>query len=87
MAVCKHKDFSVYDYYLYYYSSDTYVLAYSETIYLVGPQEGQVVSGDICACKVYPPLEKRSSGHTKNNRIPSNSEKKLPYKCTRCGGR
>lgn len=34
----------------------------------------------------YPRLEKRSSGHTKNNRIPSKGEEKLPYKCTRCGG-
>ncbi|XP_052300367.1 uncharacterized protein LOC112498962 [Citrus sinensis] len=53
------------------------VLAYSETIYPVGPQEGWDVSGDVCAREVHPPQEKRSSGRPKNNRIPSRGEEKI----------
>ncbi|KAH9679403.1 SWIM-type domain-containing protein [Citrus sinensis] len=37
VAVCRHRDFSIYDYCFYYYSSDAWVLAYSETIYPIGP--------------------------------------------------
>ncbi|XP_024042932.1 uncharacterized protein LOC112099718 [Citrus clementina] len=87
VAVCRHRDFSIYDYCSHYYSSDAWVLAYSETIYPVGPQEGWDVSGDVCAREVHPPLEKRSSGRPKNNRIPSRGEEKVPRKCSRCGGR
>ncbi|XP_024042032.1 uncharacterized protein LOC112099154 [Citrus clementina] len=86
VAVCRHRDFSIYDYCSYYYSSDAWVLAYPETIYPVGPQEGWDVSGDVGAHEVHPPLEKRSSGRPKNNRIPSRGEEKVPRKCSRCGG-
>ena len=85
MAVYRNRDFLIYDYCSHYYSA--WMSAYFKTIYLVSRQEGWDVSGDVCACEVYPPLEKQSSGQSKNNRIPSKDKEKLPSKCSRCGGR
>ena len=69
-----------------YYTRNTWLDAYSDTIYPVQPQELWVIPEDVQSRVVRPPNAKVMPGRRKKLRIPSQGEDIIRRKCSRCSG-
>ncbi|XP_021834449.1 uncharacterized protein LOC110774214 [Prunus avium] len=68
-----------------YYSQNTWLDAYSDSIYLVQPQRMWVIPEDVQSQVVLPPMAKVMPGRRKKLRILSQGEGTITRKCSRCG--
>ncbi|CAL9018428.1 unnamed protein product, partial [Prunus brigantina] len=86
VAVCRFLKLNIYSMASRYYTRNTWLDAYSDTIYLVQPQELWVIPEDVQSRVVRPPNAKVMPGRRKKLRIPSQGEDIIRRKCSRCSG-
>ncbi|KAI5351233.1 hypothetical protein L3X38_004124 [Prunus dulcis] len=86
VAVCRFLKLNVYSMASRYYTRNTWLDAYSDTIYPVQPQELWVIPEDVQSRVVRPPNAKVMLGQRKKLRISSQGEDILRRKCSRCSG-
>ncbi|CAL8084251.1 unnamed protein product [Prunus armeniaca] len=86
VAVCRFLKLNVYSMASRYYTRNTWLDAYSDTIYPVQPQELWVIPEDVQSRVVRPPNAKVMPGRRKKLRIPSQGEDIIRRKCSRCSG-
>ncbi|XP_020415474.1 uncharacterized protein LOC109947999 [Prunus persica] len=85
VAVCRFLKLNVYSKASRYYTRDTWLDAYSNSIYPVQPHTIWVIPEDVQSRVVLPPMAKVMPGRRKKLRIPSQGEGTITRKCSRCG--
>ncbi|RVX20202.1 hypothetical protein CK203_004545 [Vitis vinifera] len=68
-----------------YYTLNSLLSSYAESIYLPGHQRDWMIPDDISSRVVLPPKTRRLAGIPRNERILSGGESKHRWRCGRCG--
>ena len=68
-----------------YYTLNSLLSSYAESIYLPGHQRDWMILDDISSRVVLPPKTRRLAGIPRNERILSGGESKHRWRCGRCG--
>src|SRR5262249_29177785 len=87
LAVARSRRINPYTLCSRYYTAAALVDAYAEPIRPLGHPTEWVVSDEVSARVVLPPITRRQIGRRRKERIPSTGEDMGMRKCGRCGGR
>lgn len=87
LAACKNRNINPYTLCCKYYSNEAWLNCYAETIYPVGNEEDWEIPDAIKTIVVTPPSEKKMPGRpTTERRLSQGEKKKVPRRCSSCGG-
>ena len=85
MSACLYRHIEFHHMCSHYYYANTLCTAYSDSVYLVGDVMQWEVPNDVQMMVVLPPDNRRRAvGRPRKNRILSQGEDKMRYKCGRC---